>query len=450
MRSRTVREGTVGLFAILGLVIFAGITIWLRGAKWGEKSYQIIVDFSDVSGLQLGAPVTYRGVQVGKLIGLQPQSNNVMAILEITSNELRIPRQGVKIQTNRYGLIGEASIDITPGIPLSPEAEKINPLDQEQCHPNDQKALIICDQARLTGDTGAQIFSSITQLAETYGDPAFLDRFATTIITEAKLDRLSSDISNLSKTTQKEIKVISRDFSQTSAAITRTANDTSLLVRNINNLLLDNRQNLDNTFQEANQLILNANALVTENRQRIEETLIHVNDLSQKLTLLAVNLNESTEQINNTLNNADTEKIVQDIQILTANAAEISENLKEVSETLNDPATLLTLQQTLDSARSTFENAEKITSDLDELLGDPEFREKLRRLVEGLSNLLSSSQQLDQQIQNAQQLETATQALSQKLENHGQLRSVKPVATPKLYPIIQESNQNLTGTKVKN
>jgi len=65
----------------------------------------------------------------------------------------------------------------------------------------------------------------------------------------------------------------------------------------------------------------------------------------------------------------------------------------------------LVLQQTLDSARVTFANAQKITSDLDELTGDPEFRQNVREIVDGLSGLVSSTQQLEQQVQVAENLD---------------------------------------------
>jgi len=45
----------------------------------------------------------------------------------------------------------------------------------------------------------------------------------------------------------------------------------------------------------------------------------------------------------------------------------------DISNALYSPTNLLVLQQTLDSARVTFQNAQKITSDLDELTGDPAF-----------------------------------------------------------------------------
>uniref|UniRef100_A0ACD5H2C3 Uncharacterized protein n=1 Tax=Desertifilum tharense IPPAS B-1220 TaxID=1781255 RepID=A0ACD5H2C3_9CYAN len=55
-----------------------------------------------------------------------------------------------------------------------------------------------------------------------------------------------------------------------------------------------------------------------------------------------------------------------------------------MSNALNSPTNIVMLQQTLDSARATFQNAQKITADLDEVTGDPAFRDNLRNLVNGL------------------------------------------------------------------
>ena len=65
LRPRTVREGSVGLFALLGLVVLGMVAVWLRGGGFGKESYQIFVDFEDASGLQVGGPVRFRGVSIG-------------------------------------------------------------------------------------------------------------------------------------------------------------------------------------------------------------------------------------------------------------------------------------------------------------------------------------------------------------------------------------------------
>jgi phospholipid/cholesterol/gamma-HCH transport system substrate-binding protein len=79
----------------------------------------------------------------------------------------------------------------------------------------------------------------------------------------------------------------------------------------------------------------------------------------------------------------------------------------------------------------------KITSDLDELTGDPAFRQNLLRLVNGLSGLVSSTKQVQQQVQVATTLDSlktaastpnfvvspSSQKLLKQLRNYGEQRN---------------------------
>jgi len=64
-----------------------------------------------------------------------------------------------------------------------------------------------------------------------------------------------------------------------------------------------------------------------------------------------------------TLNRVNQGELIQNLETLSANAAQVS--ICAMSLTPHNPTNLLVLQQTLDSARVTFQNTQKITSDLD-------------------------------------------------------------------------------------
>ena len=98
--------------------------------------------------------------------------------------------------------------------------------------------------------------------------------------------------------------------------------------------------------------------------------------------------------------------MLENLETLSANAAEASQQLNDITKTLNDPNNILVLQQTLDSARVTFENTQKITSDLEDLTGDTQFRQNLKELVNGLSGLVSSTEQIEQQVKFAATLDS--------------------------------------------
>ena len=95
-------------------------------------------------------------------------------------------------------------------------------------------------------------------------------------------------------------------------------------------------------------------------------------------------------------------EFVQNLETLSANAAVASTDLRDIVEALNTSTNIVMLQQTLESARDVFQSAQKIMADVDELTGDPSFRNNVRDLINGLSGLVSSTQDLQQQTQIAQ------------------------------------------------
>ncbi|PSF36257.1 MCE family protein [Aphanothece hegewaldii CCALA 016] len=444
LRSRAIREGSIGIFALLGLIVFGGITIWLRGGGWGEKTYQFTTSFPTVDGMQIGAPVRFRGVTVGKIVDLQPGSNKVEATIEISSASLQIPKN-VVVTTNRYGLIGDASVDILPLTKLPPDVPQISPLS-EDCDSN----LVICQGDRLSGENAPDIFASMIQLAETYSDQAFVDNLNSATknasVAAARLARLTDDAAIILRSAQKDISTVTKEISSVSQSATKTAADTSRLINNANSVVTANGIKVTKTVDETSQLVSNLNVLIGANRSKLVETIDRIYTASSELNNLASNLNTTVGTVNQTLDQTDTQALVQNLQTLTANAAEASANLRDLSKSFNDPTIVVTLQQTLDSARVTFANTQKLTSDLDEILGDPKLRENIRILINGLSNLVSSADHLEEQIRIAKSLELAQQNLQKTTSNKLELNDFQPQSSDDFLTqpkIIDEKQQKL-------
>jgi phospholipid/cholesterol/gamma-HCH transport system substrate-binding protein len=411
LRMRTIQEGSVGLFALLGLVLFGGLVIWLRGGVLGKKSYQIQATFKDVSSLQIGAPVRYRGVAVGKIAGLQPRSNGVKVLLELSSTDLRIPKNS-KIQINRYGLIGEASVDITPSINLSKQALAIDPTSAECL----DKSLIICDSDEITGETGSQLVEALTKLSNAYSDPKFVknlsNAFASVSVAGSKVAKLTDEISLFSKTARQEV----GGTSEAIGKINQAARDASQLMRTVNTVVDENRNDLNRVINNMANLVANLDGLVAESRENVIHTLNSLEKTSDQVRTVAIDLGKTVNEVNQGLDSIDTQQIARDLEFLMANAAEMSENLRDVSKSISDPQVILTVQKTLDSARVTFENAQKITSDVEELTGDSTLRNNVRKLVNGLSNLVSFTNQFEQQLYTAQLMESVTAQLEYNMD----------------------------------
>ena len=399
LRSRSLKEGSLGLLIIAGIAIFGGISLWLRGFQFGQSKYQIITQFSDIKGTAIGDPIRFRGLKIGNIKDIKPKANGVEVLMEISSSKILIP-QNSTIKVTSSGLIGETFIDIQPPpAGLSAEANQINPISKK-CSDLD---LILCNGDRLQGETSVTLddllpimYQLNQRLAE---NPEIFDHVGAAAenasVAAAEITKLSQDVSSLVGDVQQELGT----FSDTAKAITDVAQTAS--------------ETIETTSEQLTQLTNNANEVLTENRTQLATTLTNITNISE-------NLHSLVAQLDNTIAQTDTKQLIQNLETLTTNAAETSTNLKEISNSFSDPNTLVNLQQTLDSARVTFANAQKITADLEEITGDANFRNDIRNLVDGLSNLLSSTEQLEQQVQisiNAQALEKSLSITNPKNSN---------------------------------
>jgi len=201
---------------------------------------------------------------------------------------------------------------------------------------------------------------------------------------------LKGEASTLNKSLKGEISAVAADVSKVAATADTSTKAVSAAAINSAN----------SVTQAANQITLTANqvnSLVATNRGSLVSTLNNINQSSQELRVAVSSLSPTINRINQG-------QLLNNLEVLSANAAQASGNLRDLSSQVNNPATLLLLQQTLDSARATFQNVQKITSDVDDLTGDPAFRNNIRKLFNGLGGLLGSTEQLRQQVKVAETL----------------------------------------------
>ncbi|MEH2459807.1 MlaD family protein [Nostoc sp.] len=392
---RTFREGSVGLLLLLGLGVFGLLFLWLNRFSAGGRSYKVIVEFANAGGMQKGAAVRYRGFKVGTISQVRPKPNAIDVEIDIAQADLIIPRN-VLVEANQSGLISESIIDITPKANLSAGVVLAKPLDKN-CDPN----LIVCNGSRLKGQVGIsvdELIRSSTELATAYNDPKFYRNLngvlEATTGAASSFTELSQDLRGLTKNLRQQLNT----FSATANSVQRATNQLSA----------SSTQTIDKfgaTATQANRLLNNLDNLLTTNRSALVGALNNITETSNQLRVTVSSLSPSVNRLTQG-------KLLNNLETLSANAAQASANLRDASKTLNDPKNVVVLQQTLDSARVTFENSQKITSDLDELTGDPTFRQNLRRLVNGLSGLVSSTQQMQQQVQVATTLDSVKAAVS--------------------------------------
>ncbi len=154
---RSYRDAIVGFSLLGGVVIFSGLTFWLKGLKLSGETWDITANFTDATGLSEGTPVTFRGIQIGNVQTITFSAKDVQAKIRINKNDLVLFKPiKAKIETNSL-LGGDAQVSlISEGNPI--ETLKILPTDKDcmqkviLCKGDSIKGNDLTNISKLTGD----------------------------------------------------------------------------------------------------------------------------------------------------------------------------------------------------------------------------------------------------------------------------------------------------------
>jgi phospholipid/cholesterol/gamma-HCH transport system substrate-binding protein len=397
MGSRLLREGSVGLLLISGLLVLGAGVAWIKGFSPGSRSYTVWVDFPGTVGIQTGSTVNYRGVKVGRVMEMIPESGGVRIKISITPSDLKITADS-QLTIDQVSLLGESVLNITPPRDSKTITTAAKPLDRD-C----DRAQILCEGSRVKGQDGVNTDSMIRammQLTNAYANPDFMGQITALTSNSTKA---AAEISILSK----EFSGLARSLRNDLSGQTGTAQNITRAVQQIGGAADSIRGSAQEfgtvatqaqgTTTQATQALIQINELLAANRTTLVSTLDNLNATSGGLRDTVSKLSPTVDRLSNG-------QVIRNLEVLSSNAAVASNNLKDVSQALNNPANLTLLQQTLESARSTFQNVQKITADLDDLTGDPKTRANLKNMINGLGKLVATTEQLQKQAEYAQVL----------------------------------------------
>ncbi|HWR44347.1 MlaD family protein [Sporomusa sp.] len=105
-------EAKVGAITLSGLILLAGMFVYLSGISFGDKGYPIKAVFAQVSGLKPGNIVRYAGVEIGKVTDVLVLPDGVSADIMLNPG-VKIP-VGSTLTIGSDGLLGEKFINIMP------------------------------------------------------------------------------------------------------------------------------------------------------------------------------------------------------------------------------------------------------------------------------------------------------------------------------------------------
>lgn len=114
----------IGGFILVGLGVFLAI-IYLLGAqaRYFERKYELVAEFTEVGGLLEGATVRLAGVQIGRVtrVDLPPEpGGRVRVTLTIGRRFIDRIRRDSEARIVTQGLLGDKLVEITVGSPDSP------------------------------------------------------------------------------------------------------------------------------------------------------------------------------------------------------------------------------------------------------------------------------------------------------------------------------------------
>ena len=419
--SPTMIQSAVGLMLLVAGAALFGIIAWLADFTWGGRSYRATLLFPNVGSMNVGTRVGYRGVRVGQVTRITPEPEGVAVEVEIAPASQIIPSNSI-IEAVQSGLVGETSIDITP-LQSLPSGGVSNPPLSPNCDPE----IIICNGSRLQGQAALDVntlIRSLVKISNLITDPnliaimrSLVQRTSTTL---GKVNQLSGEATVVLKDVQRtgtvqdlnrgmrslgSLEQLPTSIGQIGGNLQGLDGLSSEAIAVLRSLQAEGGlQNLNATLGEARQTLATVgdtaaqiSTFLTDNQGRISRTLDSIEKTSNSLRT-------TINKLDPILTDVEKSQIISNLEQISTNAASLTRNLDNLSLYLGSKETVLQIQQLLDSARSAFENIEKLTSDVDEITGDPQLRQDIIRLIRGLNNLLSSSQQLQQDVLYGQAL----------------------------------------------
>jgi phospholipid/cholesterol/gamma-HCH transport system substrate-binding protein len=117
MQATRAEKARLGAFLILGLCLTLSAAFYLVGRKWMTKTIPFAAVFEEsVTGLEPGSPVKQNGVDIGTVLGLATDSDDITKTIVNFSVEEGIPvKTDMMASLGSYGITGMKYIEVTGG-----------------------------------------------------------------------------------------------------------------------------------------------------------------------------------------------------------------------------------------------------------------------------------------------------------------------------------------------
>ena len=276
----------VGIFVLSMLVLLLAVLFRLTGNTAGTEPY--FVEYSNITGIEKGSPVTYGGYQIGQVDDIQPRN-----VAGKTRYRLELGlKAGWKIPTDSVariispGLLSDDLIDITEGD--SPTIIASNGLIEGQDSINMMATLssVAYDIKDLSDNSIKPLVSNLSSNVDAIGND-----LKTTI--PAVTDSINHLLASLNSSAEQLAIILNEKNQRHLANVFENADNISQNLAILANSFNDARAQLD-------LFLKNSNQLVSDNSNDLRQSVI---DLRSALTTISDNINAIVYNIDNTSRN---------------------------------------------------------------------------------------------------------------------------------------------------
>lgn len=249
MAKKKYSEVKVGIFVFFAALIVLSTIFWAKGFIIEKSQRDLYAYFDNISGLNLGDPVTVNGVKKGKVISIDLEGDSVFVKFTV-EKDIKI-KSDYKIKVAVLELMGGKQLYVVPG-KSNQEIDYTKPLKGENT----------TDIAEVI-ETVAGMTSDIKNLLTKFDKVT--DNLNTVLLNVNEIVGDESMKSNL-RSTLYNIEITSRNLS---ALVSENKNTIKELtgkigntVNNVNGMVTDARPDVQNTFRDIQTLTTKVDTLV--------------------------------------------------------------------------------------------------------------------------------------------------------------------------------------------
>ncbi|MCF7794201.1 MAG: MlaD family protein [Candidatus Cloacimonetes bacterium] len=289
----------LGIFIVVISVLLIIFLVMVAGNKLMEKrdTYYIKYEDKTVSGLQIGGPVKYHGISIGRIEDIKIDEKNVSNVIVVLSVKEKTPlKADVKASLTPIGITGLLQVEISggtneadllkPGSYIQPGASTFENITGKAEIIAEKMELLINNLISITDEENQIKLQNILQNVDT--------------IIDDNVEPVSNVMANLDDITA-ELAQISVSLNETTAKINSVlqSGQTERILANADSIMLDLAEidvvqlaeELNSTIIQINRTVANLDATHLESRQDIldtieslNETMDYLNDFSRQLS----------------------------------------------------------------------------------------------------------------------------------------------------------------------